>query len=155
MRIISQKKKLLKKGKLQRELRNPSSHFHQREHHAWYNPLSSPGNWCGYKQQILFRFLQFYMHSCGCLIEFSRNNHTNDSRLRVNCTTALLGPNPTTAWQGGDHLPEEAQSVKRWKKKFFFFGFLGPHLRHREVPMLGVIRSHSCWPTPQPKQCWI
>ena len=35
---------------------------------------------------------------------------------------------------------------------FFFFCSLGPHSWHREVPRLGIERSYSCWPTPQPQQ---
>ena len=30
--------------------------------------------------------------------------------------------------------------------------FLGPHLRHMEVPRLGSTRSCSCWPIPEPQQ---
>ena len=33
----------------------------------------------------------------------------------------------------------------------FLFCFLGLHHRHREVPSIGVNRSDSCWPTPQPQ----
>ena len=35
---------------------------------------------------------------------------------------------------------------------YIFFFFLGPHLQHMEVPRLGVNRSCSCRPTPQPQQ---
>jgi len=37
----------------------------------------------------------------------------------------------------------------------FFFGFLGLHLRHTEVPGLGSNQSYGCQPTPQPQQRWI
>ena len=35
---------------------------------------------------------------------------------------------------------------------FFFFGFLGLHPRHVEVPRLGSNQSYSCQCTPQPQQ---
>ena len=35
---------------------------------------------------------------------------------------------------------------------FFFFCFLGPHLRHMEVPRQGSNQSYSCRPMPQPQQ---
>ena len=38
---------------------------------------------------------------------------------------------------------------------YFVFCFLGLHLRHMEVPRLGVDWRYSCWPTPQPQQCMI
>ena len=38
---------------------------------------------------------------------------------------------------------------------FFFFGFLGPHSWHMEVPRLGLNRSYSCWPVPLPQQLGI
>ena len=38
---------------------------------------------------------------------------------------------------------------------FFFFCFLGPHLRPVEVPRLGVDQSYSCQPTPRPQQLGI
>ena len=31
----------------------------------------------------------------------------------------------------------------------------GLHQQHMEVPRLTVNCSYSCWPTPQPQQCWI
>ena len=34
----------------------------------------------------------------------------------------------------------------------FFLVFLWPHPWHLEVPRLGLNRSCSCWPTPQPQQ---
>ena len=44
--------------------------------------------------------------------------------------------------------------------QFFFFFFLsfvllGPNPQHMEVPRLGVNRSCSCWPKPEPQQCQI
>ena len=38
---------------------------------------------------------------------------------------------------------------------YFIFFFLGPHLKHMDVPRLGVESSCSCWPIPQPQQCGI
>ena len=35
---------------------------------------------------------------------------------------------------------------------FFLFFFLGPQLRHMEVPGLGSNCGWSCWPRPQPQQ---
>ena len=35
---------------------------------------------------------------------------------------------------------------------FVFLHFLGPLLRHMDVPRLGVNRSCSNWPTPEPQQ---
>ena len=37
----------------------------------------------------------------------------------------------------------------------FLFVCLGPHPRHMVVPRLGLNRSYSCWPTPQPQQLRI
>ena len=41
------------------------------------------------------------------------------------------------------------------KDGFLLCFFLGLHLRHVEVPRLGLNSSCSCWPTLQPQQCWI
>ena len=38
---------------------------------------------------------------------------------------------------------------------FSFLFFLGPHLRHMEVPKLGLNWGCSCQPRPQPQQYWI
>ena len=38
---------------------------------------------------------------------------------------------------------------------FFFFFFLGPHLRHMEFPRLTAESGYSCWPTPQTQQYGI
>ena len=39
---------------------------------------------------------------------------------------------------------------------FFFLCFLGPHLWHMEIPVLGSNQSYRCWPTPQPWQhLWV
>ena len=37
---------------------------------------------------------------------------------------------------------------------FFFFFFLGLHLRHAEVPRLWVKSELSFWSTLQPQKCW-
>ena len=40
--------------------------------------------------------------------------------------------------------------------RFFFFGFLGLHSGHMEVPRPGLIQRYSCQPTvPQAQQCRI
>ena len=36
---------------------------------------------------------------------------------------------------------------------YLFIYFLGPHLRHMEVPRSNW--SYGCWPAPQPQQRWI
>ena len=50
----------------------------------------------------------------------------------------------------------ETRNLNRHLHANFCYGiiiiiFLVPHLRHMEVPRLGVKWSCSCWPTPQPR----
>ena len=45
---------------------------------------------------------------------------------------------------------------KSWRKaNFFFFFFSGLHLRHMEIPKLGLNWNYSCQPMPQPQQLGI
>ena len=48
--------------------------------------------------------------------------------------------------------PQKLWQHWRWTHLFFFFCFLGLHSRHVEVPRLGVNRSYSGQPMPQPQQ---
>ena len=45
----------------------------------------------------------------------------------------------------------DAKNKKLQEFFFFFWIFLGPHIRHMEVPRLGSNQSCSCWPTRQPQ----
>ena len=67
---------------------------------------------------------------------------------------ALLWNPAPSAWvytqqQGGAGPLQVHQETDSFSS---FFVFLGPHLRHMEVPKLGVQSSCGCWPTPQPQQ---